>query len=60
MYWDSQKSLPLAFLLPSAIVGSCIFYFQRRECQKVPYFFFYIFYILSRSVLIGLRRTKRL
>lgn len=50
-----NPSLPLAFLLPSAIVGSCIFYFQRRECQSSVFFF--IVYILSKSVL-KVRRTK--
>ena len=59
MYWDSQGILAFGLSSPSSsssIGGSCIFDFQRRECQKVLYFF--IFYILGRSILIGLKRKN--
>lgn len=59
MYWDSQGILAFGLSSPpssSSIGGSCIFDFQRRECQKVLYFF--IFYILGRSILFGLKRKN--
>lgn len=59
MYWDSQGILAFGLSSPSSsssVGGSCIFDFQRRECQKVLYFF--IFYILGRSILFGLKRKN--
>lgn len=58
MYGDSQgiPAFGLSSSSSSSIAGSCIFYFQRRECQKVLYFF--IFCILGRSVFIGLKRKN--